>query len=113
MRILAVLAALAAGGGGLASPAAKPHAPQLRVVRDAPLTLHGSGFRPRERVAVTVRMGGMALARRTRAGAAGGFTVRWLSARLDPCALPVVVRATGSFTGVVDADLGRRDCAVP
>ena len=112
MRILVLLAVLAAGGGGVvAGNATKPGGAALRIVQEAPLVLRGSGFRPRERVSVTVRMGATVLVRRTRAGAAGGFTVRWPSARLRACSLPLVIRAKGTATGVVDADLGHRDCA--
>ena len=108
MRTFVLLAVLAAGVGGIAGPASPP---ALRVVRDAPLTLHGSGFRPHEAVTVTVRMGATKLARQTRAGAGGSFTVRWSSQRLRACSLPLVLRARGARTGVVDADVGHRDCA--
>ena len=110
MRILVLLAVLAAGAGGIVDPTSRV-APALRVVRDAPLTLRGSGFEPRERVTVTVRMGTTVLVRRTRAGSAGGFTLRWTSERLRACTLPLLIRARGAETGLVEADLGHRDCA--
>jgi hypothetical protein len=85
----------------------------LRIADAAPLTLRGSHFRPRERVYVTVVMGEKTLSRSLRAGALGGFTVRFVGVRLDYCALPLVIKAVGTRSGLVRAQLPLVDCAAP
>ena len=83
---LAVAVPAAPGQGTTAARAS------LRVVSVSPLTLVGSGFRPSERVVVTLLMRGgpatKAVSTRT-----GRFVVRFR--RSAPCGL-VVARATGS-----------------
>jgi hypothetical protein len=107
--LTALLVALAASGAALG--AIKP---AVSIRSDLPLTIHGSGFRAGEAVRVTVVMGEQHLARLTRAGAAGGFTVRFAGVRFDYCATPdAVIKARGARTGVVTAKIPVRDCAAP
>jgi hypothetical protein len=87
--------------------------PALRIADAAPLTLRGSHFRTRERVHVTVLMGEKTLLRTLRAGALGGFTLRFAGVRLNYCALPLVIRARGAVSGLVLAKIPIRDCAMP
>ncbi len=87
--------------------------PTLRIADATPLTLRGTHFQPGESVRVTVVMGEKTLARKLRAGALGGFTVRFVGVRLDYCALPLVIKARGASSGLVRARLPIVDCAQP
>jgi hypothetical protein len=113
MRRRALSALLAAVA--LAAPVASPGAtrPALRIVRDLPLTLQGSGFRRGEPVRITVQMGERRLFAPTRAGAAGAFTVRFAGVRLNHCATPLTIVARGTRSGVVPAKIPIRECAAP
>jgi hypothetical protein len=107
--LTSLLVALAASGAALGATK-----PVVSIRSDLPLTIHGSGFRAGEAVRVTVVMGEQHLARLTRAGAAGGFTVRFAGVRFDYCATPdAVIKARGARTGVVTAKIPVRDCAAP
>jgi hypothetical protein len=99
----------------LAAATAAPSATKasLSVRRDLPLTLHGSGFRPREAVRITVQMGERRLVRDTHAGPLGGFTVQLAGVRLDHCATPLVITARGTRSGTVPARLPPWECAAP
>ncbi len=97
----------------LASASAGALKPTLRIVRDLPLTVQGSHFGARESVRITVVMGTRSLVKRERAGVDGGFTVRFAGLRLDYCALPLVITARGSRSGVVRAKVPVRECAAP
>jgi len=87
--------------------------PLLRVEADVPIAVTGSGFRPQEPVDVSIVMGTRRLAAVAVASDAGGFTVRFAGTRLNRCATPLVILATGRDTGLVTADLPPRECAAP
>jgi hypothetical protein len=76
IALAAVLAATTAVAGG--------GSPSLRLVRAAPLTVHGTGFGARERVRVTFHGRSVAV-RRTAAGAGGGFTVSYGDVLVSRC----------------------------
>jgi hypothetical protein len=91
-----VLALVLAVLGIVAPPSASSAAPSLRLVSQTPLTLRGTGFRPEERVRVTLTVRVLRAARTLRADALGRFTYR--PARLialDPCRGTIVVKAVG------------------
>jgi len=104
-----VLALLVAA---FAAPAFAAQAPTLRVVRERPLVLRGTDFRPRERVRVTVRTGAATWTRQTQAGARGGFTVEF-RVRINFCSTQVRIVASGRSTGTVRARLPQRECPSP
>ena len=87
--------------------------PTLRILHSWPLTLRGTRFQQRESVRVTVVMGETTLLRRLQAGALGGFTVRFVSVRLNYCALPLLISARGTSSGLVRTRLPIVDCAMP
>lgn len=99
----------------LAWAAAAPGATKasLSIRDDLPLTLHGSGFRAREPVQITVVMGERRWVRLTRAGAAGGFTIQFAGVRLNYCATPLTITARGASSGIVRAKIPIRECAAP
>ena len=87
--------------------------PSLSIRNDLPLTLHGSGFRAREAVRVTVRMGERRWVRSARAGVAGGFTVQFAGVGLNHCATPLSITARGEQSGTVSVKLPPWECAAP
>jgi hypothetical protein len=87
--------------------------PTMRIVRSAPLTVRGAWFKPRESVRLRVVTGERALSRQLRAGALGGFTVRFIGVRLNYCVVPLVVTARGAASGLVRLNLPPVDCAMP
>jgi hypothetical protein len=87
--------------------------PTLRIAGGSPLTLRGTHFHPRESVRIRVVMAERMLSRQLRAGALGGFTVRFVGVRLNYCALPLVITARGELSGLVRARLPLVDCAMP
>jgi hypothetical protein len=93
-RLIAVVVLLSLVLAGLASAQTKP---TLRLVRDTPLTLRGSGFRSGEIVRLTLlRAGKGRVDRSIRAGAAGTFTARFpLLVATQPCR-SLTVRAVGA-----------------
>jgi len=91
--------------------AAQP--PVVRVTRDAPVTVVGSGFREHESVRVTIVMGKRQFDGAEVASATGDFRIRFSGTRLDRCATPLVVSARGELTGLVTAALPPRECAAP
>jgi hypothetical protein len=109
------IAAVAVGLLLLAVPlAAAATQPVLRITRDAPLTLRGSGFRPQEAVKLTVTNGDHEWRKAARAGLSGTFVARWSAAiRLNYCAIPVAVTARGASSGTVSARIPVRECAAP
>jgi hypothetical protein len=112
--MLALAVAAVAGGLFVGAPgAAAAPRPALRIADDVPMTLRGSGFRPREPVRVVVHMGPKRLTRSLRAQAAGTFTVRFAGLRLDYCAIPLTLRAHGTQSGLARARIPRRQCAAP
>jgi hypothetical protein len=95
MRMIAVTAvtlALAAG----AAPGASVTKPHLVVSDSAPLTVHGSNFKPHERVRVVYQADSTTSVVRTMAANAGTFTARFAGVRLDVCAVKQLV-AIGSL----------------
>jgi len=79
--LLALFCALAsASGGGATAPQ-----PRHRLTNAAQLSLRGTGFQPRERVRVVVYLRVRAV-KRVVAGVHGGFVVRFVDLRRDPCA---------------------------
>lgn len=111
MRSTAVAVLLAAALTAAAAPAAT--APRLRVLRDAPLVVGGSGFRAYEPLRISVTIGERHLLRRATASAVGGFTARFADVRLDRCATPLVIAVRGARSGLVTVALPPRECAVP
>ena len=97
----------------LAATASGQTRPALRILDSWPLTLHGAHFQPRESVRVTVVMGETTLSRRLQAGTLGGFTVRFAGVRLNYCALPLLISARGTSSGLVRTRLPIVDCAMP
>lgn len=86
--------------------------PELRVVRDTPLTVAGSGFAAGERVRLTLRTGrARAFVRNAQAGSEGRFRTAFpLLVALDPCRGTIVVTATGSRGGTAT---WKRACRPP
>jgi hypothetical protein len=111
-RLLVVLSTVALVLPLAAASQTGPRA-ALRIADAAPITLRGAHFRAHEHIRVTVVMGEKTLARRLRAGALGGFTVTFAGARLNYCALPLVITARGASSGLVRARLPLVDCAEP
>jgi len=71
----------------LAVPAASAAAvPSLQSVATRPLAVHGAGFRPSERVTVTVASPGGVRVHVVRATRSGSFTTRFTAVWLDRCA---------------------------
>ena len=99
MRVVCLAIALAlstalAGGGGGAVYAKRPP-PQLRVTKLLPLEVHGSYFRIRERVRLTVAYGELHRTRAVRASRAGAFTTVFQTVYVEKCGGAVTVRAVG------------------
>jgi hypothetical protein len=87
MRVLAaasLLAVVAAVGAG-AAPTAEQRSPALRVADRQPLVVRGTGFRPNERVRVTVSADGDSATRRLRASRRGVFSANFAPVALHPC----------------------------
>lgn len=104
---VALLAAVVA-----TSALAAPQRPSLRLESNDPLVFRGAGFKPRERVTVTVRDSSVRLVRVARATATGTFRVGFGSVTIDPCELGA--RAIGSKgTRVVLVGLSERICPIP
>jgi hypothetical protein len=109
-RIAAVVVVLAAA---LVTPAVAALAPTLRVVRERPLVLQGTAFKPREVISVTIRMRDRTWTRPARANARGSFTFEFSRVRIDFCARPLRIVAHGARTGTVPARLPVRNCPSP
>jgi hypothetical protein len=107
--LLVVLGLLAAGASAVsagAAPRARPH-PKLFVSTAPALRVRGVGFKPRERVTVT--LGAPRLVRRVRASRAGGFTLSFGAVRLNRCG-GISVTAVGSLGSIASAHLQRPAC---
>lgn len=109
MRAVAVLllAALALAAPGMTG-ASSPAKTELRIGSLNPLTVRGTGFRPREKVTLRVTAP-RPVARSVRASAAGSFSIR-LRIRVGRC-VAVVIQATGSRGSRASASLDQPDCA--
>jgi len=79
-----LLAVVAAAFAGVAMTA-EQRSPALRLVDRQPLVVRGTGFRPSERVRVTVAADGDGATRRLRAGARGGFSANFTPMTLHRC----------------------------
>jgi hypothetical protein len=79
-----LLAVIAAAGAGAATTADQ-RSPALRIADRQPLVLRGTGFKPSERVRVTVSADGDSATRRLRAGARGVFSATFERMALHPC----------------------------
>ncbi|HEY7178406.1 MAG TPA: hypothetical protein VH305_04460 [Gaiella sp.] len=90
---LAALLALLLGALAAVAPAAAAKA-TLRVVKLSPLTIRGTGFKPAERVTLTLSAGANGTARGT-ATAGGAVTVSFPKAKLTACTA-YTLRAVGA-----------------
>jgi hypothetical protein len=88
-----VLAATALLALTPAAPAALD--PAVRIAARDPLTLAGRGFKPRERVKLTVELGAVTQARRVRARATGTFEIAFAAMALQRCHGGLAVSAVG------------------
>lgn len=105
----AALIALTAVVVASAAAQARTSVPALRLVDLEPLTVLGTGFKPRERVVVTAR-GDMEPARvRVFASRAGRFRAQ-LGIAFDPCTGPEIIRAAGVKGSVALLKLSLREC---
>lgn len=91
--LIALLASELAPAAGM--PERAEATPALRLVRVQPLTLAGKGFKPRERVRVTVAREDKTVARVIEASEAGSFVVSFAELKLRRCAA-LLVRASGA-----------------
>jgi hypothetical protein len=87
------LLGLLLGTFAAAAPAAAAKA-SLKIVKLSPLTIRGTGFKPAERVRLTLSAGATGIARGT-ATAAGTVTVSFPRARVTACTA-YTLRATGA-----------------
>jgi hypothetical protein len=107
---LAVLIGVAiAPAASIASPQAPP---ALRVVDRSPLTVLGTGFKPRERVVVSTMKSENPARVKVVASRKGRFRAR-LQVTFDPCTGPAFIRATGIKGSIVVLKLGLRECPGP
>ena len=100
----AAAVALSAGFGTQATPA------RLRLVEADPVTLRATGFKPNERVRITVVNDGRV--RRAVAGSGGGFTMRLPGVHVNACA-GFSVTATGDRGSRASYKRVPGVCAVP
>jgi hypothetical protein len=114
------LVALVLAGAALAPAAtlaSSTATPALRVVDRSPLTIYGTGFKPRERIVVAALEGPGLDSRATArvkilAGKRGRFRAQ-LQATFDPCTGPAFIRATGLKGSIVVLKLALRECPGP
>jgi hypothetical protein len=104
------------GALALAASAAAGSAtrPAVRLSRESPVTVRGTGFGSRERIHLTVRVAGRASWGKTvRAGGGGGFTARFAGRRIPPCR-DYVISAVGAKGHTARVHRSRsEDCAQP
>jgi hypothetical protein len=91
--VLAALLAILIGAVATAAPAAAAKA-TVRIVKLSPLTIRGSGFKPSERVTVTLSAGAKGTARGT-ATAGGLVTISLSKTKVTTCTA-FTLRAVGS-----------------
>ena len=108
--LIGFLAASLAPAATTAAPAKAPAA--LRVVDRSPLTVLGTGFRPRERVVVTALEGLTPARTKVIASRAGRFRAK-LNIVFDPCTGPAAIRAAGVKGSLVLLKLSLRECPSP
>jgi len=92
--IVGVIALAAVGGAPQVGARPVGGRPSLRLLSTAPVRVHGSGFRARERVRVRLRTPGTPTrTRRIRTSRRGAFTTVFAGAVVDRCsAFSVIVR---------------------
>ena len=95
----------------MATTGASSRAAQLRLLEDAPLTIRGTGFKPRERVRLTIRAGRAAV-RHAVAGMGGGFTMRVAGMSADTCT-GFSVTATGAGGSRASLKRAPGQCPLP
>ena len=92
VRFVAVVTALVCVATAGAASVARAH---VWLAGRSPATVKGAAFHPRERVAVTLTVGDVRLAKRVVATATGSFVARWTRAVPSGCVVTGIV-ATGS-----------------
>jgi hypothetical protein len=99
-RVAAAIAAALVVTGllvGAGAGAADHRAPQIRVTASNPMTVHGTHFRRREHVRVTVRSTpSTTVVRRLRTSRAGTFTTTFPGVQTGHCGPGFTVTVTGS-----------------
>lgn len=110
--VIATLCAALCLGSSVASATTKH--PALKLVRSAPLTVHGTAFHPGERVRVTV-FTDHAVVRRPWTTAAGTFTARFSDFDLssDRCGNGLIVTARGAVGDTARLKLPQPQCPPP
>lgn len=99
-KLLVLGVALAATVGGAAAGAATGSAPEgkrepaIMLLSETPVALRGSGFKPRERVALRVVVANRTFTKSVRSTPAGTFTARFTQAERTECD-PLSAIATG------------------
>lgn len=112
LRVVLVfaLACLSAAAAGAVEPPQKGGA-ALRLVDKAPLVLRGTGFKPAERVRLTVKAGAQRRVRALIASRTGTFQTTFTQLRVDPCELDA--RAVGAAGTAAAYKLPARMCPIP
>jgi hypothetical protein len=105
---LVLAGGLAAAGSTSATPGASAKA-SLEIRSLEPLRVVGDGFRPYERVRVTVWTGGTRTTRRARAGRRGAFALRLPGSPSGSCG-SLRLRAVGSLGSRVTVALDNVTC---
>jgi hypothetical protein len=112
VRGIALIATLCAAGALGQTAAATPKA-TLRLVDDAPpVTLHGSGFQPREHVRILVIADSSQSVKRTIATRLGRFVVKLTAVDLNACT-GLSIRAVGSDGTKATLKRPPGQCALP
>ena len=93
---LAVTALVLAGTPAGASVATSADEPALRVRDLAPLRVRGLGFKPRERIRLTISVDGEKRRRGVRATSAGRFAVTFRTVFIDRCNATLYLKAVGA-----------------
>ncbi len=109
MRIVTLIAVVLAVAAAPATSAGVRPGPTLRMVDPDPLTVLGTGFKPRERVVVTAR-GDMEPVRVLLIASRVGRFRATLNTAFDPCTGPAVIRAAGVKGSIAALKLSLREC---
>ena len=113
-RVTATLALLALiAATALSSGAGAAQTPRLRLAGSSPLKLAGSAFKSRERVRVTVTLGGEKRVRSVRASRAGLFTATFEGLHYRPCGAVLSGTARGSKGSRASLKQVFAECPVP
>jgi hypothetical protein len=100
MRWIPIIALIAASGIAVSSASGTSQKRTLRIVDRDPVALRGEGFRPRERVRVTLSAP-VAARKFTRASASGSFRVTFFQVSATRCDMIRVVVVGGAGSRVV------------